>query len=246
MTTQPAGWYPDPFAAEPGATRYWDGERWTSQAQAPMPHPDAGRGGYGEAPAGQRGSAQATSGHPERPWQSSDRGAQGEQELASWGRRVGAYLLDVIPFIIVTMVLLSMLGVFDAMNTAVESGDAAAVEAASAMMAPLSTTGLTITIVNLLLVGAYNIGFHVRRGQTPGKMLVGIRVRMADEDRTPDVRAAGLRWLVQFGPSAFNGVALLGFVAGLFSFADHLWPLWDPRKQAIHDKAARTLVVRSR
>jgi uncharacterized RDD family membrane protein YckC len=27
---------------------------------------------------------------------------------------------------------------------------------------------------------------------------------------------------------------------------DHLWPAWDGKKQAIHDKIARTNVVRSR
>ena len=28
------------------------------------------------------------------------------------------------------------------------------------------------------------------------------------------------------------------------TIADHLWPMWDQRKQAFHDKAGRTVVVR--
>jgi uncharacterized RDD family membrane protein YckC len=35
-----------------------------------------------------------------------------------------------------------------------------------------------------------------------------------------------------------------GDVVPLFFLVDNLWLLWDPRHQALHDKAARTLVVR--
>ncbi|GEK80456.1 RDD family protein [Agrococcus baldri] len=248
MTEQPAGWYPDPFAAEPGATRYWDGERWTSQAQAPAPEPAAS--GWGAGPSnraepgyGQAGYDQQPAGYPEElPWASADRSG----ETAGWGARVGAYLLDMIPVVVLTMVLLWMTGVYDAMNAAIASNDTAAVDAASAMMLVTHPAGFTITIANLAFVALYNIGFHTSRGQTPGKMLVGIRVRRLDEDRNPDLKAAGLRWLVQFGPNMLSGVALLGMLAGMFSIADHLWPLWDQRRQAFHDKAGRTLVVRAR
>jgi len=34
--------------------------------------------------------------------------------------------------------------------------------------------------------------------------------------------------------------------AGLYSLLDVLWPLWDDKKQAIHDKIAGTNVVRVR
>ncbi len=245
MSAQPAGWYPDPFAAVPGASRYWDGERWTTQVQSPLPEhapahghveqPEAGRAGWGGS---------APDGHPERPWDVARADRQGE--LAGWGRRAAAYLLDAIPVVLLGMLLLTMTGVTDAMNRALEVGDAAALDAATAMLSPLSATGLAVTFVNLLFVAVYNIGFHVSRGQTIGKMLVGIRVRMADEDRHPDVRAAGVRWLVQFGPGLLNGVPMLGFLAGVFNLVDHVWPLWDPQRQAIHDKAARTVVVRTR
>ncbi|SFS10077.1 Uncharacterized membrane protein YckC, RDD family [Agrococcus baldri] len=263
MNEQPAGWYPDPFAAVPGATRYWDGARWTTQAQEPAPEPqpmlraDAGHGlgapdaagppavagGTGWGTAGQHGAAQQVSGHPEgMPFARPDRSG----ELASWGARLGAYAIDVIPVVVVTMVLLWMTGVSDAMSAALAAQDPAAIDAASAMMAPTHPAGLAITLANLVFVALYNIGFHTSRGQTPGKMLVGIRVRRVDEDRNPDLRGAGLRWLVQFGPNLVSGVALLGMLASMFSIADHLWPMWDQRNQAFHDKAGRTVVVRAR
>lgn len=257
MTAQPPGWYPDPFAAVPGASRYWDGERWTTQVQSPLPQPapygsgpsqgsgtgyDEREAGRAHAPWGDPGRAEGA--HPEQPW--SGRGERRAGELASWGQRVGAYLIDAIPMVVVGMLMLTVTGAADAMNRAIESGDAAAIDAATAMLAPLSPAGVAVTLANLLFVLAYNIGFHVARGQTPGKMLLGIRVRMVDEDRNPDVRAAGTRCLVQFGPSLLNGVAGIGFLAGVFNLVDHLWPLWDRRSQTIHDKAARTVVVRTR
>ncbi|SDS06724.1 RDD family protein [Agrococcus carbonis] len=252
MSEQPAGWYPDPFAAEPGASRFWDGERWTTQVQSPLPYaqPSPGASGHGHDARGWGVPAQPAGGQPGRPgghpegmpWSRPDRSG----ELASWGARVGAYLIDIVPVIVVTMVMLWMTGVYDAVNAAIESGDEAAVDAAMAMMATGHPAGLAITAVNLLFVAVYNIGFHVSRGATPGKMIVGIRVRMADEDRNPDLRAAGVRWLVQFGPNLISGVPVIGFLAGIFSIVDHLWPVWDAQKQAIHDKAGRTVVVRSR
>lgn len=250
MNEQPAGWYPDPFAAVPGATRYWDGARWTSQALEPAPEPqsmlraDAGHGpGAHDAAGWGAAGRHEAAGHPEGlPFSRPDRSG----ELASWSSRLGAYLLDLIPVVLVTMVMLWMTGVYDAMSAAMASGDAAAIDTATAMMAATHPAGLTITIGNLLFVALYNIGFHSSRGQTPGKMIVGIRVRRVDEDRNPDLKGAGLRWLVQFGPNLVSGIALLGMLASMFSIADHLWPMWDPRKQAFHDKAGRTVVVRAR
>ena len=39
-------------------------------------------------------------------------------------------------------------------------------------------------------------------------------------------------------------VPFVGGLTGLYSLLDDLWPLWDDKKQAIHDKIAKTNVVR--
>ena len=56
-----------------------------------------------------------------------------------------------------------------------------------------------------------------------------------------------LRWVGQYG------VGILGLharssaaSAGIYSLLNYLWPLWDDKKQAIHDKVAKTNVVRIR
>jgi uncharacterized RDD family membrane protein YckC len=55
-----------------------------------------------------------------------------------------------------------------------------------------------------------------------------------------------LRWLVQNIASLLSVVPFVGSFAGLFPLLDGLWPLWDDKRQALHDKAARTNVVRVR
>jgi uncharacterized RDD family membrane protein YckC len=55
-----------------------------------------------------------------------------------------------------------------------------------------------------------------------------------------------VRWATQNLATFLAFVPLVGFVAWVFSILDDLWPLWDGKRQALHDKAARTNVVRTR
>jgi uncharacterized RDD family membrane protein YckC len=38
-------------------------------------------------------------------------------------------------------------------------------------------------------------------------------------------------------------VPLLGLIAPMVRFLDPAWLLWDPKRQALHDKVADTVVV---
>jgi uncharacterized RDD family membrane protein YckC len=72
-------------------------------------------------------------------------------------------------------------------------------------------------------------------GTTIGKRAVGTWVVSAEDRSKISLPRSFLRALT--------------FVAGgevvpLFFLVDNLWLLWDPRRQTLHDKAARTLVVR--
>ncbi len=219
-SSQPPGWYPDPYSATDGVERWWNGIQWLAETRDPAAPP-----AWAPSPAQE----------PERT----------EPELASWGARVAAYLLDVIPFVVLVMLVLGTFGWFDLVGRAAE-GDESALTALEAMSAPGSPASIASVLVGAIAYFLYNVGFHMAKGQTPGKMLMGIRVRMRDDDRRPDARAAVLRWAVQQGgPQLLSSIAGLGFFAGVFSIVDHLWPLWDPRKQSLHDKAARTIVVRA-
>jgi len=69
-------------------------------------------------------------------------------------------------------------------------------------------------------------------GRTPGKYLLGIRV----------VRLSGEPLSLWFAFERFGGYAA-GIATGLLGFAQLYW---DPNRQAIHDRVARTVVIRTR
>ncbi|QFG24814.1 RDD family protein [Actinomadura sp. WMMB 499] len=77
---------------------------------------------------------------------------------------------------------------------------------------------------------------HAKWGQTLGKMLLRIRVVRADDGGPVVSSQAAAR-------SAFYSV--LGGICGCIGFIDVLWILWDRRRQALHDKIARTVVVKA-
>ena len=76
----------------------------------------------------------------------------------------------------------------------------------------------------------------VAYGRTLGKRAVGQRVRPLAEDRRLTWGEASARTGLMVGGTLVAG--------GLFLLLDDLWPLWDkPWQQALHDKAAKTVVV---
>jgi uncharacterized RDD family membrane protein YckC len=54
------------------------------------------------------------------------------------------------------------------------------------------------------------------------------------------------RWLGQSGDALVSWVPFIGSIVGSYALVDGLWPLWDDRRQALHDRLARTNVVRIR
>ena len=79
-----------------------------------------------------------------------------------------------------------------------------------------------------------------KNGMTLGKQVCNIRV--VKEDGTPvDIGFALLRDLL-------IKTILIGWIGGFFLIpvvANYLWPLWDERNQALHDKMAKSYVVKS-
>jgi uncharacterized RDD family membrane protein YckC len=92
-------------------------------------------------------------------------------------------------------------------------------------LAPAAVTVL-VTALPLLLV-SYDVVFWGLTGRTPGMALLGVRVTMS----------AGRP--VTWTASLIRAVVLSYFPIG------SLWCLVDRRRQAVHDKLARTVVVRA-
>ena len=78
---------------------------------------------------------------------------------------------------------------------------------------------------------AYFVGFWGLASQTPGMMLLNLRVVRAEDGGPLDIGRAFIRYL---------GLILAGIVIAI----GLIWVAFDPRKQGWHDKIARTFVVR--
>jgi len=79
------------------------------------------------------------------------------------------------------------------------------------------------------------------KGQTVGKMAVGIQTRDEATGEALDIGRGYVRAVV---PLALGLVNQFSPALGIVAILDDLWPLWDPRKQSWHDKAAGSIVVK--
>ena len=90
-----------------------------------------------------------------------------------------------------------------------------------------------------LSLAYFTIGHGSKGGQTVGDYVNDIAVKS-------DEVGVGVGGRASYG-QAFGRTVMVGIFLGLFfagGFLDVLWPLWDRRRQAWHDKVAGTVVVR--
>jgi uncharacterized RDD family membrane protein YckC len=245
VTSQP-GWHPDPVPPQPGQPaqlRYWDGTRWTEHT-APAQAPAAGEQ-YAAAPA--RPDVHGA------PYAAAYAGAATTPDgvpLAGWWWRALALLIDtvilgiigaLIAFPWVRDVLDSYSDWFDEALSS-DGGSADTSQLQSDIAGPLAV----ITLIQLVLGFAYHVGFLMWRQATPGKLLLGLRVRLRERPGPMTIGTVLLRWAGQFGVGILGLLPVLGCLTFVYTVLDYLWPLWDEKNQAIHDKIAKTNVVRIR
>ncbi|MFE3102831.1 RDD family protein [Nocardia tengchongensis] len=195
---------------------------------APQPAYGAPQPGYG-APQTPYGAAQPAYGAPQPGY--APFGGYGAQ-YASWGARVGAYLIDGLIYGL-PAVILRVIGV-TAGTSKVEC------EVTSGYHTSCTGGGLNAIgwICMLLAVVVYfgGLAFIAHQegttGQTPGKKVAGIRL-IREATGQP----------VGFG-LAF-GRKLLHFIDALPCYLGFLWPAWDEKKQTFADKAVGTIVVKA-
>lgn len=158
-------------------------------------------------------------------------------EVASWGRRFGALIIDNIILGIPTGIY-----VFGKMMT--EFSDAGMLDGAepseaemSRMMESMTGDMVLFGLVGTILGALYFILMHGGLGRTLGKMAFGIKVIKDDGSRC-DMGAAFKRAVVY---PIGGGVPYIGW---LVTIVNGLWPLWDERHQSLGDKLGSTYVVR--
>lgn len=86
-------------------------------------------------------------------------------------------------------------------------------------------------IISLVIGVGYSYYFWTTSGQTPGKMVMGLKVVSAENGALLEPSAALLRYV---------GYCVSGIAFGL----GYLWVLWDPKHDAWHDKIAKTKVIK--
>ena len=247
MTSPAPGWYPDPHV--PQQMRWWDGSAWTQDTYERTLPLDAGLGTPGvtgpatRVPGAARSTAQGTHatttvGAP--ALRVTDDGTP----LSGWGRRAVARILDGI--------LVTMIGLVVAFPATADVLDVLRAEVAESMRAAQAGTQASstllvnprlvaavgvITLVRLLVSLAYEMGFLLWRQATPGKLLLGLRVRPWAVAGPLAPTTIARRWLAS---EAAWSVPQIGTA---YNLIDVLWPLRDERRQALHDKFASTCVV---
>jgi uncharacterized RDD family membrane protein YckC len=137
-------------------------------------------------------------------------------QVIGFGRRLVAYLIDVI--------LLSVIGGCLGFGAGVVS----AVLAGGRQDAGTSVT-LLAQCLGVLIGAAYFVVFWATTGQTPGKMALGIKV--ISTDGSP----------VSWGKALLR---YLGYIiSGLVLSIGFIWAAFDAKRQGWHDKIAGTYVV---
>ena len=240
MSQAPPGWYPDP-GAPPGATpllRWWDGGRWTEHLQH---QPQS----VGRAPG-----------------PTTDDG----QPLAGWWWRALAWLIDSAAVGIVTSIVTlpaqiavqrELMDSQAELERRMEAGEPVdPFRAITDMLDAYAEHLLWLLVVPALLTLVYHAVMLRWRGATLGKLAVGLRVRPAAADGRLSWAMIAVRlgvqlvlpWLGYLVAFASGSVAVFSLSILAISAYTLLDVLWATRRnrQAVHDVAARTVVVKLR
>ena len=141
-------------------------------------------------------------------------------EYAGFWMRLGAYLIDGIILTAINCSLYFVPG-FVYFTTTGELGSLKLVSSAFAVV---------ILVLCIIISIAYPVCFWRWRGQTPGKMAVGIKL-IRTNDSPVGWGAAAVRFL---------GYIICWVTVGIL----FLWIAFDSRKRGVHDRIAGTCVIK--
>ncbi len=159
----------------------------------------------------------------------------GPATYATWGIRVGGYLIDTVIFLVVLVVLLLVFRHSHTLDVRMMARRGTG-RRHNISAVPFLITGVLYVAYGTVLCGS-------PRGQTVGMMAVGVR---AVRDETLGVLGYGRALARAVVESVFRLIELLFFVLGLIWLLDMLFPLWDGKRQTLHDKVAGSVVLRLR
>ena len=160
---------------------------------------------------------------------------------ALWADRVIAAIVDVAlafaVMIALWFVVFVAAGIFSGLATATGGGRRGNAPNPVASAGACASCCMLIILppISYLIIGLLNKVYLVsKRGYSIGQGLVRLRV-VDPQGNFISMGTALIRLLATVG---------LGFVPVVGGFLDLLWPLWDPQRQTLHDKAVDTFVVK--
>ncbi|WUH97503.1 RDD family protein [Spirillospora sp. NBC_00431] len=165
--------------------------------------------------------------------------------LAGRGARLGAGILDglLISIFAIPAVMSSIR--WDKLEESVDSGEPIA-DPLDLYNIPRLLIGYAVVF---LLGFVYYTVMHAKMGQTLGKKAVSIRVvKASDHSAVTWGQAIGRQafvYAITITTGALNFLSPALAILGLAGLLDNAWILWDPKKQALHDKVSGTVVVKA-
>jgi uncharacterized RDD family membrane protein YckC len=150
---------------------------------------------------------------------------------AEWWQRAVAFIIDTIIISVPAAVIVALAGlsVVGNLTSTDEFGNQTLNAGAVRRVVLGALIGLGLGII-------YRTIFEgSKRGQTVGKMAMRIAVKDVDDGGSIGYGRAFGRWLVGY---------ILWVIIYIPGIIDLLFPLWDRKRQTLHDKAVRSVVVR--
>jgi uncharacterized RDD family membrane protein YckC len=145
---------------------------------------------------------------------------------ADFGLRLGGWLIDFVILTIAALLLTAPFHLIHRVHTVVRG--------MHAFRYHVGVPGVLIDAAIVIVYGGLLCGLP--RGQTFGMMATGTRVVTANSGDAIGFPRA-------FGRAAFEYLMVVALIIPWV--VDMLFPLWDPRKQTLHDKITDTVVIRT-
>ncbi len=270
QTPERAGWYDDPDDAE--QLRYFDGIVWSERrvpkkapvrepAPEPPTDPQATRDAWVRHTPSPHPTQHQTQGGWQQPgWQQPASPSAAGAPVSADGRPYAGFGLRLASWLIDLMVIWAVGGLLsiwawwlwmsDYVAFAMDNlGDPQAVQdlEPEVLVGMFEWTWFAVAIAIMAFVAwLYTVLMLTRRGATLGKIATGSFVRVAGgRDVGPlPMPVAARRTSVVVMLWVLTTVPVISWFALPVLVLAHLWVLRDPRRQAAHDKAAGTEVVR--
>ncbi len=231
----PTGWYPDP--AGTADERFWDGTNWSQATRrAPAVQPTGSLEPVASPQQGQPGPHQGAA-QPGGFYQQQQQQylPQPAMRIAAWWWRVAAYLIDAaILYLPLTLLQTWIMGdtwdLYISWVTRLAQGYSDPIP--GEFVRALLLASVVVLLVWLLYRGLM-VGW---KGGTLGHLVLGMRV-IREGDQSLAVPSMGRA----FGRTA--AFLLMGYVP-ILGLVNILWPLGNPQRQALHDRIAKTLVLK--